>query len=675
MDETSRVEQLRNTLNDYNYQYYVLDAPTVSDFEYDRMLRELEDLEAAHPELITPDSPTQRVGGEALDSFQQVVHRVPLQSLQDVFSPEELLDFDRRIRDSFTDGQYLVEPKVDGLSVALEYENGIFVRGATRGDGLVGEDVTENLRTIKSVPMKLEGVEGTLIVRGEVYMPHKTFERLNGERELRGEPLFANPRNAAAGSMRQLDPKVAASRGLDLVLFNIQYCDSRKFETDSAGLDWLRSLKFKVIDYQLSDSMEQVKEMIFDLGDSREKYPFDIDGAVVKVNTLADRITLGETAKFPRWAAAYKYPPEQKESLVRDIVIQVGRTGVLTPKAVVEPVRLAGTTVTNATLHNQDYITERDIRIGDTVVVQKAGEIIPEIVSVNRNKRPEGTTPYLFPTVCPACGAPVRRDEDGAHIRCTGAECPAQLLRNLTHFCSRDAMDIEGLGSAVIEVLVQAELIKTPADLYDLCEDRVAELPRLGKKSAKNLLEAIERSKYQDLARLLYAFGIRQVGQKAAKVLAARFGSLDRLMKATDEELTQINDIGSITANYLVDWFAQPQSQHLIDALKAAGVNMESQAQPVEDLLSGLTFVLTGELASCSRKEAGEKLEGLGAKVSGSVSKKTSCVIAGEAAGSKLRKAQELNVLVLDEAAFLTLIGDDKEAAAAVLSGIRGGEK
>ncbi len=667
MDVKTQAEQLREALNEHNYHYYVLDAPTISDFEYDKMLRELEDLEAAHPELVTPDSPTQRVGGKALDSFQQVTHRVPLQSLQDVFSPDELLDFDRRVRESADSPEYLLEPKVDGLSVALEYADGVFVRGATRGDGQVGEDVTENLRTIRSIPMRLEQAPASLIVRGEVYMPRKTFEKLNGERELRGEALFANPRNAAAGSMRQLDPKIAAARGLDMVVFNIQYTDREPFATDSAALDWLRSLRFKVIDYRLSGDMGEIQSAIFELGDQREKYPFDIDGAVVKVNSLTQREGLGETAKFPRWAAAYKYPPEQKESVVEDIVVQVGRTGVLTPKAVVAPVRLAGTTVTNATLHNQDFITEKDIRIGDRVIVQKAGEIIPEIVSVVKEKRPEGTVPYLLPKVCPVCGAPVERDEDGAHIRCTGAECPAQLLRTLTHFASRDAMDIEGLGPAVVEGLVEAGMVKTPADLYRLDRDEVAKLERMGKKSADNLLAAIEKSKGNDLSKLLFAFGIRQVGQKAGKILAARFGSLDRLAQATEEELTAINDVGGITARYLTEWFAAPQSQHLIAALKEAGVNMESQAAPVGDRLAGITFVLTGELSACSRKEAGDKLEAQGAKVSGSVSKKTGCVIAGEAAGSKLRKAQELGVPVLDEEQFLVLVGEREGDSAALL--------
>ena len=667
MDVKTQAEQLREALNEHNYHYYVLDAPTISDFEYDKMLRELEDLEAAHPELVTPDSPTQRVGGKALDSFQQVTHRVPLQSLQDVFSPDELLDFDRRVREGADSPEYLLEPKVDGLSVALEYADGVFVRGATRGDGQVGEDVTENLRTIRSIPMRLEDAPASLIVRGEVYMPRKTFEKLNGERELRGEALFANPRNAAAGSMRQLDPKIAAARGLDMVVFNIQYTDREPFATDSAALDWLRSLRFKVIDYRLSGDMGEIQSAIFELGDQREKYPFDIDGAVVKVNSLTQREGLGETAKFPRWAAEYKYPPEQKESVVEDIVVQVGRTGVLTPKAVVAPVRLAGTTVTNATLHNQDFITEKDIRIGDRVIVQKAGEIIPEIVSVVKEKRPEGTVPYLLPKVCPVCGAPVERDEDGAHIRCTGAECPAQLLRTLTHFASRDAMDIEGLGPAVVEGLVEAGMVKTPADLYRLDRDEVAKLERMGKKSADNLLAAIEKSKGNDLSKLLFAFGIRQVGQKAGKILAARFGSLDGLAQATEEELTAINDVGGITAKYLTEWFAAPQSQHLIAALKEAGVNMESQAAPVGDRLAGITFVLTGELSACSRKEAGDKLEAQGAKVSGSVSKKTGCVIAGEAAGSKLRKAQELGVPVLDEEQFLVLVGEREGDSAALL--------
>ena len=671
MDDYQKIEQLRRTLSEHNYRYYVLDEPTISDFEYDKLLRQLEELEQAHPETVTPDSPTQRVGGRALERFQPVQHRVPLQSLQDVFSREELEEFDRRVREGADDVQYIVEPKVDGLSVALEYEDGVFVRGATRGDGQTGEDVTENIRTIRSLPMRLEGAPKTLIVRGEVYMPRSTFLRLNEQREERGEALFANPRNAAAGSLRQLDPKVAASRGLDVVLFNIQYAPELTFRTDSESLDYLRTLRFRVIDAAACATIGEAMEQVEQLGERREEYPFEIDGAVVKLNSLTGRAALGETAKYPRWAAAYKYPPERKESVVEDIVVQVGRTGVLTPKAVVAPVRLAGTTVTNATLHNQDYITDKDIRIGDTVVVQKAGEIIPEIVEVVRAKRPEGTAPYHLPDRCPVCGAPVERDEDGAHIRCTGAECPAQLLRNLTHFASRDAMDIDGLGPAVVEALVNAGLIKTPSDLYYLDAGAVAALDRMGKKSAENLLAAVERSKGNDLARLIYAFGIRQVGQKAGKLLAEHFGTLDALSRAGEEELTAIDDIGAVTARYLTAWFAAPQSRHLIERLAQAGVNMKSLAAPAGDRLAGLTFVLTGELSGFSRKEAGERLEALGAKVSGSVSKKTSCVVAGEAAGSKLRRAQELDVPVIGEEQLLLLLDDDEARCAQLLSQLK----
>lgn len=656
MDITKEIEELRRQLNEHNYRYYVLDQPSITDYEYDHMLRRLEELEAQHPELITPDSPTQRVGGQALDSFAQVVHQVPLESLQDVFSFEELGEFDQRIRASAAQAEYIVEPKIDGLSIALEYENGRFIRGATRGDGRIGEDVTENLRTIRSIPLRLEGAPPRLIVRGEVFMPKSVFESLNQQRELNGEALFANPRNAAAGSMRQLDPQIAAARKLDMLVFNIQYAEGISFDTDQQALDWLSGLKFKVIQYQTAQTIDQVSEIIRQIGDQRERYSFDIDGAVVKVNNLTSRDMLGSTAKFPRWAAAYKYPPEQKESVVEDIVIQVGRTGVLTPKAVIKAVRLAGTTVTNATLHNQDFIAQKDIRIGDHVIVQKAGEIIPEIVSVVKEKRPEGTLPYHFPDHCPVCGAPVERDQDGVHIRCTGAECPAQLLRNLTHFASRDAMDIEGLGPAVIQALVEADLVKSPADLYLLQVEPVAELERMGKKSAENLIAAIARSKSNDLSQLLTALGIRQVGQKAAKVLAARFGSMDRLLNATEEELTAIPDIGAITARFLLEWLNSAQGRHLIQQLRAAGVNMESSLQQAGDRLTGLTFVLTGELETMTRKQAGEQIEALGGKVSSSVSGKTDYVVAGEAAGSKLRKAQQLGIKILDEQAFLALL-------------------
>lgn len=659
-DELQQIADLRRQLNEWNYQYYVLDDPTVPDYEYDQALRSLEELEALHPETVTPDSPTQRVGGEALTSFAPVRHPVPLESLQDVFSDEEMLEFVARISAGTDDAVFVVEPKVDGLSVALEYENGVFVRGATRGDGQTGEDVTENLRTIKSIPVRLEGAPERLIVRGEVFMPKKVFHAINAQRELDGENLLANPRNGAAGSLRQQDPKIAAKRRLDVQIFNIQLMEGRApFESDSAALDWLESLRFKVIPRTLCRTGEEILSCIHQMGEERERFAFDIDGACVKLDQLAAREVFGSTAKFPRWAAAYKYPPEQKPSVVQDIVIQVGRTGVLTPKASLAPVRLAGTTVTNATLHNQDFIAEKDIRIGDTVIVQKAGEIIPEIVSVVLEKRPPEAESYHIPEFCPVCGAPVRRDPDGAAIRCTGAECPAQLLRNLTHFASRDAMDIEGLGPAAVEALVNAGLVKNPADLYHLKAEQVEPLERMGKKSAENLIAAIERSKSQGMARLLFAFGIRQVGQKAAQVLSRQFGSLDRLMAATQEELTAVDDVGAITADYLVHWFENPQSQHLIRALREAGVSFESTEAPVGTRLAGKTFVVTGTLEHFSRKEAEEAIVAQGGKASGSVSKKTSYVVAGEAAGSKLTKAQSLGVPVLTEAEFMALLEEN----------------
>ena len=656
MSDAQEILELRKELNQANFEYYVKDDPTMSDYDYDHKLRRLEELEGAHPELVTPDSPTQRVGGKALESFTQVTHRVPLESLQDVFDFDELRAFDQRVRGVEPKVSYSVEPKVDGLSVALEYQDGQFVRGATRGDGLVGEDVTENLKTVKSIPLSIPDVPGTLIVRGEVYMPKKVFHALNEEREKRGEALFANPRNAAAGSLRQLDPKIAAQRRLDIAVFNIQWAENENFHSHTQGINYLADKGFKVIPHVICSTIEEAVAQVQAIGEGRENYPFDIDGAVIKVDDLAQRQTLGSTAKFPRWAAAYKYPPEVKPSRLTDIVIQVGRTGVLTPKAVLEPVRLAGTTVTNATLHNQDFITEKDIRIGDTVLVRKAGEIIPEVLSVVMEKRPDDAVPYRFPEVCPECGAPVARDEDGAHIRCTGAECPAQLLRNLAHFASRDAMDIEGLGIAVVENLVKAGLVKTPGDLYFLHEEDVAELERMGKKSAQNLLSAIEKSKSQDLSRLLFAFGIRQVGQKAGKILAQRFGSLDNLQSATVEELTQVDDIGAITAQSIVDWFASPQSQHLIARLKEAGVNMQAEQKGEDQRFAGKTFVLTGTLDRFTRAEATKMIEDRGGKAAGSVSKKTTYVVAGEAAGSKLRKAQELGVPVLTQEEFLALM-------------------
>jgi len=650
------VKQLREVLTRAGYEYYVQDAPTMSDYEYDHMLRRLEELEAAHPEWITPDSPTQRVGGKPLESFSQVEHRVPLESLQDVFDFDELRGFDQRVKGAVPDAVYVVEPKVDGLSVALEYEDGLFIRGATRGNGRVGEDVTENLRTIKSIPLRIEDAPHRLIVRGEVFMPKRVFHSLNEERERRGEALFANPRNAAAGSLRQLDPKIAAERRLDILVFNVQWAEGEKYNTHTESLEYLKIKGFKVIPHYTCADISEVTERITEIGEGRENYAFDIDGAVVKLNHLTHRERLGSTAKFPRWAAAYKYPPEIKPSRLLDIVIQVGRTGVLTPKAVLEPVRLAGTTVTNATLHNQDFILDKDIRIGDTVLVRKAGEIIPEVLSVVMDRRPEDTVPYLLPERCPVCGAPVKRDEDGAHIRCTGAECPAQLLRNLAHFASRDAMDIEGLGIAVLENLVNAGLVTSPGDLYFLDEAAVAKLDRMGKKSAKNLLAAIERSKQQDLSRLIYAFGIRQVGQKASKILAARFKTLDALLAADAQELTTVDDVGEITARSLLDWMSDPQSRHLIARLRDAGVNMQAAEQGSDQRFSGMTFVLTGALERFTRDEASAMIEARGGKASGSVSKKTTYVVAGEAAGSKLRKAQELGIPILTEDEFLLLM-------------------
>ena len=656
MDHFEELQALRRELEQANYEYYVQDAPAMSDYDYDHKLRRLEELEGEHPELITPDSPTQRVGGKALESFQQVIHQVPLESLQDVFDYDELRQFDQRVRAAVPGAEYDVEPKVDGLSVALEYENGLFVRGATRGDGQVGEDVTENLRTVRSIPLRIPDAPARLIVRGEVYMPKKVFHALNEERERRGEALFANPRNAAAGSLRQLDPRVAASRRLDIAVFNVQWAEGETFRTHVETLKYLKQKGFKVIPHYSCRGVEEAIGQVAAIGEGREDFPFDIDGAVIKVNDLAQRELLGSTAKFPRWAAAYKYPPEVKPSRVLDIVIQVGRTGVLTPRAVLEPVRLAGTTVTSATLHNQDFIAEKDVRIGDTVLVRKAGEIIPEVLSVEMEKRPEGAEPYRFPQSCPVCGAPVEREEDGAHIRCTGAECPAQLLRNLAHFASRDAMDIDGLGIAVVENLVSAGLVKTPGDLYFLDAGKVAELDRMGKRSAQKLLEAIERSKSQDLSRLLFAFGIRQVGQKAGKVLAARFRTLEALQSATLEELTGVDDIGAVTAQSLLDWFASPQSQHLIARLREAGVNMEAEEQGGDQRFAGMTFVLTGSLERFTRDEASKMIEDRGGKAASSVSKKTSYVVAGAAAGSKLRKAQELGVPVLTEEEFLALM-------------------
>lgn len=656
MDYRGEIKELREKLNENARLYYTLDASTMSDYEYDRLYRRLQELEAAHPEEITPDSPTQRVGDAVLNDFAEVRHPVPLESLEDVFDGDEVKGFLSKVLETLPRAEYSVEPKVDGLSVALEYRDGRFYQGATRGDGRVGEDVTGNLRTVRSIPKNLPEKLPRLIVRGEVYMARSVFDRINEELELEGKPLLANPRNAAAGSLRQKDPKVCAKRQLDIAVFNLQLVEGRSFATHSETLDYLREQGFPVIPHMVLRDPEEILEQIQKLGDNRMDLPYDIDGAVVKLNDLSDRSILGSTAKCPKWAVAYKYPPEQKESRVADIVVQVGRTGVLTPKAVLEPVRLAGTTVTNATLHNQDYITEKDIRIGDTVVVQKAGEIIPEIVSVVKEKRPEGTKPYHLPDKCPVCGAAVLRDPDGAAVRCTGAECPAQLLRNMIHFASRDAMDIDGVGPAVLQQLIESGLVSNPADLYDLRAEQLEGLDRMGKKSAQNAVDAIARSKKNDLWRLIFALGIRQVGAKAAKILATHFASMDGLRRATAEELTEIDDVGAVTADYITHWMQSDQAADLLARLQKAGVNMECHQELVDRRFAGMTFVLTGALTRFTREEAGEMIELRGGKVSSSVSKKTTYVVAGENAGSKLKKAGELGVSVLSEEEFLALI-------------------
>ena len=657
MDVQKEILQLRKEINHHSKLYYVYDAPVISDYDFDMLMQRLKTLEAEHPELVTPDSPTQRVGGQALSQFTPVHHQVPLESLTDVFSYDELFAFGERMDSLIAEAHdYTVEPKIDGLSMSLEYENGVFVRGATRGDGTTGEDVTENLRTVRSVPLRIENAPERLIVRGEVYMSKAVFEELNREREINGEALLANPRNAAAGSMRQLDPKVAASRKLDIICFNMQYTSGTPYETHAETLDAMRDMGFPVVPYKVYDSLHDCVERIEWLGENRGDLPYDMDGAVIKINSLSQRRNLGSTAKAPRWAVAFKYPPEKKESRVLDIIVQVGRTGVLTPKVVVEPVRLAGTTVSAATLHNQDNIDRLDIRIGDTVVLQKAGEIIPEVVSVNRAKRQEGSVPFKMPQFCPECGSPVVRDEDGAALRCTSPECPAQRLRNIAHFASREAMDIEGLGISVCESLINSGLVKNFADLYYLEAQSVSMLDRMGEKSAQNLIASIEKSKEAGLARLLCAFGIRQVGQKAAKTLAMHFPDLDAVIAAGIEELTAIPDIGAITAGFITEWFSLEQSKHQIRLLREAGVSFESREELLENRFAGKTFVLTGTLSNYTRDEASALIEKYGGKASGSVSKKTSYVLAGENAGSKLTKAQELGIPVITEEEFAAMI-------------------
>ncbi|MBS6859889.1 MAG: NAD-dependent DNA ligase LigA [Clostridiales bacterium] len=640
----------------HNQKYYVEDAPEIDDYEYDMLYRRLQAMESEHPELVTPDSPTQKVGGPALNTFAPVAHEVPMESLHDSFSEEELLDFDRRVREAVGDPVYVVEPKFDGLSVSLEYRDGLFVRGSTRGDGLVGEDVTENLRAIRTVPKKLNRPVPFLEVRGEVYMSHDSFLALCARQELNDEKTFKNPRNAAAGSLRQKNPKITASRGLDIFIFNVQQVAGEEFSSHDASLAFLRELGFPVTDLNRTcATMSEVIERVREIGELRGSLGYSIDGAVVKVNDFAQREALGSTAKFPRWAEAFKYPPEEKESRLVDIEINVGRTGVLTPTGVFDPVTLAGTTVSRATLHNQDFIAEKGICIGCTCVLRKAGEIIPEVVSVVEGTAADDT--YRMPETCPSCGGPVVREEGEAALRCVNPECPAQLLRHLIHFASRDAMDIEGLGPAVLEQLLAQELVKSPADLYRLTVSQLMTLERMGEKSSQNLVDAIAKTKENDLYRLIFALGIRHIGQKAAKLLTGRFRSVDELFAASQEEIASIEGFGGIMAESVAEFFAQPGTARLIGELRDAGVNLESRAAETADArFAGKTFVLTGTLPTMTRNEASALVEKYGGKVSSSVSKKTSYVLAGEEAGSKLTKANQLGVTVITEEEFLKML-------------------
>ncbi len=649
-----RAKELRDLLNYHSHKYYVEDNPEIGDYEYDMLQRELAAIEKEYPELITPDSPTQRVGGSADGLFEPVTHAVPLESLQDAFSLDEVRAFDARVREIFPNAEYVVEPKIDGLSVALEYENGVFVRGSTRGDGVVGEDVTANLRTVNSIPLRLKS-DATIEVRGEVYMPKKVFAALVEEQEQNGEKTFKNPRNAAAGSLRQKNPKITASRNLDIFVFNIQQYAGEGITGHKQSIDFLKTLGFKTVPfYNKFDNIEDVIAELQRIGEIRSSLPFDIDGAVIKTDSFAQRAEIGSTSKFPRWALAFKYPPEEKETTVVDIEVAVGRTGVLTPTAVFEPVLVAGSTVSRATLHNQDFINEKDIRLGDRVVIRKAGDIIPEVIRVVSHA--ENSEKYLLPSVCPSCGANVIREEDEAAVRCVNPECPAQLLRNLIHFCSRDAMDIEGMGDAVLEKLVSNGLLSKASEIYTLKKEDFMTLEGFKDKSSQNLVDAIEKSKQNDLAKLVFALGIRHVGQKAGKILAEHFETMENLMNADLEKLTAIEGFGGIMAQSVVDFFSLEQSKREIEALAALGVNMASQKEKIDNRFEGKTFVLTGTLPTYSRNEASEIIEKFGGKTASSVSKKTSYVLAGEEAGSKLTKAQSLGVAIITEEEFNEMI-------------------
>ncbi len=660
LDLKGRVAWLRQELTYHSERYYVYDAPEISDYDYDMMFAELKKLEEEHPELYDPASPTQRVGGKALDKFSKVTHTARMDSLADVFSFEEVEEFLARMRELVPVPAYSVEPKIDGLSVSLVYEKGVFVQGATRGDGVTGEDVTQNLKTVFSIPLTLpEPLD--LNVRGEVYMPRAVFEKINEKREAEGRALMANPRNAAAGSLRQLDPKITAERKLDIFVFNFQggslYADGHAPKTHTETLSRLAELGFKVLPMRLTtDSSSEVLHHIEEIGKARDELLYDIDGVVIKVDSLADRRRIGEGSSTPRWAVAYKFPPEEKETILEDITVAVGRTGVLTPTAVLSPVRLAGTTVSRATLHNLDFIEQKGVMLGDVVIVRKAGDIIPEVVSSVTAKRTGTERPFYMPTHCPSCGEPVFRDEGEAAVRCTNSACPAQLSRSIEHFASKGAMNIDGLGPQIVELLLKNQLIRDAADLYSLRKEDIAPLERMGEKSAANLIDAIESSKSAGLERLIYALGIRNIGEVAALSLAERFGSLDALMAADAETLCGIADIGPITADCVVDFFAHESNRALCQRLGEAGVLTLAVAAPRENLLEGLTFVLTGTLPTMSRDEASEMIRAKGGKVSGSVSKKTSYVVAGEAAGSKLTKARDLGVAVISEEELLKML-------------------
>ena len=655
-----KITDLRREVAHHAKLYYVDDAPVISDYEYDRMFYELLALEEAHPEYFDPASPTQRVGGKPLDKFAKVTHRVRMDSLSDVFSYEELTDFVSRVHAELPDAVFSVEPKIDGLSCSLIYENGVLVTGATRGDGVTGEDITGNVRTIFSIPLTLPEPL-TLTVRGEVYMPRAVFERINQKREANGEALMANPRNAAAGSLRQLDPQVTAQRALDIFIFNYQegdlWADGHAPETHMETLDRLDALGFPAIKLRtVVHTADEIISHIEKIGFMRDDLAYDIDGVVVKVNSLAQRQILGQGVSTPKWAVAYKFPPERKQTKLNDITIQVGRTGVLTPTAELSPVRLAGTTVSRATLHNIDFIRERDIMLGDVVSVQKSGDIIPEVVCAHPEKRDGTQIPFHMPTHCPSCGHEVVKAEGEVAVRCINPSCPAQLSRGIEHFASKDAMDIDGLGPQIVDALIDAELIHDAADLYALRAEQISSLERMGDKSAANLIAAIEKSKSAGLERLIFALGIRNIGQVAATALARRYGTLDACMNATAEELCALDDFGQITADCVIEYFSRAESRELCARLTAAGVLTESTAAPVGDKLAGLTFVLTGTLPTMGRSEAEALIVAAGGKTSSSVSKKTSYVVAGEAAGSKLTKAQNLGVTIIDEAELLRML-------------------